>query len=115
MKDCIFCKIAAGEIPAPKIYENGSFFSIPDKNPKTKGHSLVISKKHFETVLDLNSTLGSELIDCIKGTIMKLMKAENFDGFNVINNNFEAAGQIVKHFHVHIIPRIKDDGLEIIA
>lgn len=115
MKDCIFCKIAAGQIPSQKVYENKNWFSIPDKNPKTKGHSLAISKKHFETILDLNSTLGSELIDCIKGTVMKLMKEGNFDGFNIVNNNFEAAGQIVKHMHFHIIPRKKDDGLEIIA
>lgn len=104
-----------GEIPVKKIYENKSFFSIPDKNPRTKGHSLVISRKHFETILELNSTLGSELIDCIKGTVMKLMKKGNFDGFNVINNNFEAAGQFVKHFHVHIIPRGKGDALRVIA
>ena len=115
MKDCIFCKISGKEIPARKIYENSNWFSIPDKNPKTKGHSLAISKKHFETVLDLNSTLGQELIDCVKGTIMKLMKEEKFDGFNIVNNNFSAAGQIVKHAHFHIIPRRKGDGLRIIA
>jgi len=104
--------MATGEIPIHKIYENKNWFSMPDKNPKTKGHSLVISKMHFETVLDLNSTLGSEFIDCIKGTVMKLMKAEDFDGFNIVNNNFKAAGQIIKHVHFHIIPRRKNDDMD---
>jgi len=104
--------MAVGKIPIHKIYENLGFFSMPDKNPRTKGHSLVISKKHFETILNMNSTLGSELIDCIKGTVMKLMKEKNFDGFNIVSNNFEAAGQVVKHLHFHIIPRRKDDDLK---
>ena len=111
MEKCVFCKIAIGEIPAEKIHENSGFFSIPDKNPRTKGHSLIISKKHFETILNMNSTLGTELIDCIKGTVMRLMKEKTFDGFNIVNNNFEAAGQIIKHFHMHIIPRRKDDNI----
>ena len=112
MEKCVFCKIAVGEIPTQKIYENRGFFSTPDKNPRTKGHSLVISKKHFETTLNMNSTLGTELIDCIKGTVMNLMKKEKFDGFNILNNNFKAAGQVVKHVHFHIIPRRNGDNLE---
>lgn len=115
MESCIFCKIAKGEIPVEKIYENNSFFSIPDKNPRTEGHSLVISKKHFKTILDLPTTLTPELLDCIKNTAMILMQKNKSDGFNVINNNFEAAGQVVKHVHFHIVPRKKDDGLEILG
>ena len=112
MKDCIFCKISKGEIPSEKIYENAGFFSIPDKNPSTKGHSLVISKKHFETTLDLPLTLGHEFLDCLKKTSLILIKKEKAEGFNIINNNFEIAGQVVKHFHFHIIPRKKGDGLK---
>ena len=114
-KQCVFCKMANGEIAINKIYENANFFSISDANQKVKGHSLVISKKHFETILDLPSTMGQELLDCIKKTTMHLMKKNKFDGFNVVNNNFEAAGQVVKHFHVHILPRIKGDDIEVIA
>lgn len=105
MKDCVFCKIANGEIPSKKIYENDNFFSIPDRNQQIDGHSLVISKKHFETTLDLPSTLGMELLDCIKKTTMKLMQEHKSDGFNLVQNNFEPAGQIVKHVHFHILPR----------
>ena len=80
-KDCIFCKIAKGEISVNRIYENDNFFSIPDANPVTKGHSLIISKKHFNTTLDLPDTLGQELLDCIKKTALKLMKENKSEGF----------------------------------
>ncbi len=115
MDDCIFCKIAKGEIPAKKIYENDSFFSIPDAHPRTKGHSLIISKKHYEHILDMPSTLGQELLDCIKKTAIEVMKENKSDGFNVLINNFEAAGQVVKHSHIHIIPRKKGDDLRVCA
>ncbi len=115
MEECVFCKIAEGNIPANKIYENENFYSIPDKNPIIKGHSLIISKKHFKTILDLNSTLGQELLDCIKQTAIKLIKMNNSEGFNLISNNFDVAGQIIKHVHFHIVPRKKNDGLKIIG
>lgn len=110
MKDCIFCKISRGEIPVQKIYENQNWFSIPDAHPIGKGHSLIISKKHFENAIDLPSTLGPELIDGIKNTAIKLMKKYDGDGFNIVNNNFESAGQVVKHIHFHILPRKKGDN-----
>lgn len=111
MDDCIFCKIARGEIKVQKIYENDNFFSIPDANQKVEGHSLVISKKHFETILDLPSTLGTELLDCIKKTALKIINKEKASGFNLVNNNFPVAGQFVKHVHFHILPRKKGDSI----
>ena len=111
MDKCIFCKMIAGEISVKKIYENDNFFSMLDVNQKIKGHSLVISKKHFVTILDLPESLGVELLDCIKESSLKLMKQENATGFNIINNNFEDAGQFVNHIHFHILPRKKDDGV----
>lgn len=110
MKDCVFCKIAEGEIASEKIYENNNFFSTLDASPKVEGHTLVISKKHFENILDLPKMLGPELLDCIKETAIILMKKYDAEGFNVINNNFEVAGQVVKHVHFHILPRKKGDG-----
>jgi len=115
MTDCVFCKIFRREIKADVIYENDSFFSIPDANPIDPGHSLVISKKHFENILDLPNSTGPELLDCIKKTSEILIKKYNCEGFNVINNNFESAGQLVKHIHFHIIPRKKGDGLKFFA
>jgi len=113
-EDCIFCKIANGKIPSKKIYENDNFFSIFDANPIVKGHSLVISKKHFENFLDMPNSLGTELLDCIKNTSMKVIKENNSEGFNLVNNNSESAGQVVKHVHFHIIPRKKGDGISIL-
>jgi histidine triad (HIT) family protein len=110
MDNCIFCKIGK-ENSGKKIYENDNFFSIPDVSPKVDGHSLVISKKHFKTSLDIPNSLGSELLDCIKKTALKLIEEKKGDGFNVINNNFKSAGQVVDHVHFHIIPRNEGDGL----
>ena len=110
MDNCVFCRIA-NENSEKKIYENLNFFSIFDKNPATDGHSLVISKKHFENILDIPDSLGPELLDCIKNTALILIKEKKADGFNVINNNFKAAGQLVNHVHFHIHPRKKDDGV----
>lgn len=116
MDDCIFCKISAGKISAERIYENDNFFSFSDINPLTKNHSLVIPKKHFRTSLDLPSTLGHELLDCIKNTTLKLMKEDkSIEGFNIVNNNFGVAGQEVQHVHFHILPRRKNDDLKIVG
>ncbi len=113
MNDCIFCKIA-NKNSEKKIYENDNFFSVLDVNPLVDGHSLIISKNHFKTILDIQDSLGSELLDCIKKTALKLIEEKNIGGFNIVNNNFEAAEQIVPHVHFHLIPRKKGDGLKII-
>jgi histidine triad (HIT) family protein len=113
--DCIFCKLAKGEISSDKIYENDNFFSIPDADPIKEGHTLVISKKHFPTTLNLPNSLGPELLDCIKKTALKLLDKTQSQGFNVISNNFEVADQVIKHVHFHIIPRKKGDGLKMIG
>ena len=112
-KDCVFCKIAKGEIKAEKILENDNFFVIDDANPKTKGHCLVIAKKHYKTILDIPSTLGTELLSLIKESAIKKLKENKAEGFNMIMNNFETAGQVVHHAHIHIIPRYKKDGFKI--
>lgn len=103
------------EISTEKIYENDNFISFKDANPKSKDHSLVVSKKHVKTVLDLPSSLGNELIDCIKHTTIKLVEENDFEGFNIIQNNFEIAGQVVDHLHFHIVPRYKDDGIVVLS
>lgn len=107
---CIFCKLSNNEISAERIYENDNFFSILDANPQVEGHTLVISKRHFETVLDIPNSLGVELLDCIKETAVKLMKKYNAEGFNILQSNYEVAQQEVFHAHFHILPRKKNDG-----
>ena len=115
MEDCIFCKIISGEIKKDFIYENENFVSFLDTEPKVKGHALIISKKHFKIILDMPSSLGQELLDCVKKTALKLIEETKAEGFNFLNNNFESAGQVVKHVHFHILPRKKGDGFRVIG
>jgi len=110
MKDCIFCKIVKGEFLSEKIFENDKFFSIFDVAPQVKGHALVISKEHFETMVDMPNELSFELLDCIKKTATMLMEKFDCTGFNILNNTYEVAGQIIKHVHFHVLLRKKDGG-----
>ena len=112
MSDCIFCKIVKREIPSNIVYESEYSIAFLDTTPVNPGHTLVISKSHHETLLDIPE---KELYDCAK-TLKKLslqvMNSVKADGFNIGMNNFEAAGQLVKHAHFHVIPRFKDDGFK---
>jgi len=114
-KDCIFCEIGKGTGVADRIYENDNFFSVSDANPKVEGHTLIISKKHFKTILDLPSSQGLELLDCIKKTSLILMKKYKATGFNIVQNNFRDANQVIDHVHFHIMPRKKGDGYKILC
>ena len=109
MKDCIFCKIAKKEISSEIIFENDNFIAFLDANQKVLGHTLIVPKKHFVNILDLPSNLASEMFDLIKKIAEKRLK-EGYEGFNLVMNNFPAAGQAVMHTHVHLIPRKKGDG-----
>lgn len=113
-KDCIFCKIVKGEIPPGKgkIYDDDNFIGILDLNPKAEGHSLIISKKHYKTLLDMPSTLGNELTDAIKKVSLDLINQKKGEGLNIGTNVGEASGQVVPHLHIHIIPRSKGDDVK---
>jgi len=114
-KNCIFCKIARSEIPAKKVKETNNFFAMRDANPRTKGHTLIIPKKHFVTILDIPNKLGEELLKLIKDIASDLLDKKYGDGFNILMNNLECADQEVMHAHIHIIPRKEDDGVRIIC
>jgi len=113
MKDCIFCKIAKGEIPSEKVLENENFIVIKDANPKVAGHSLVISKKHYKTLLDMPASLFGEFLETAKQAALKLIDETKAEGFNLMMNNYKVAGQIVPHVHLHILPRKKGDGFSV--
>lgn len=113
--DCIFCKITQGKIKSEKIAESNNFIAILDINPKSEGHALIISKKHFVTIFDIPNKLGEELLLFIKKVASEILEKKYGDGFNILMNNLEPAGQIVKHAHLHIIPRKDKDGLRMIA
>lgn len=110
-EDCVFCKIARKEIKVEVITETKNFFCFPDANPIVEGHSLIIPKKHFVNIMDLPSDLGSELIEIIK-EVAEIRLKQGFEGFNIFQNNFPAAGQAVMHSHLHLIPRKKGDGIK---
>ena len=109
-EECVFCKIARKEIPVDVVYENDNFVCFPDANPRVEGHCLIVPKKHFVNVLDLPGSLGSELLDAIKN-VGELKLKEGFEGFNVVMNNLEPAGQVVMHAHLHVLPGKEGDGI----
>ena len=107
--DCIFCKIAAGEIPSRKIYEDKDLIAIMDLSPTSKGHSLIIPKEHYTNIYDIDEEIAGKVMKTAKKLATKMTVALNCDGFNLLQNNGETAGQTMFHFHMHLIPRYKDD------
>ncbi len=112
MKDtnCIFCKIAAGEIPSKTIYEDGTFRVILDISPATRGHALIIPKAHYANIYELPEDMAADAMVLAKKLALHMSEILKCDGFNIIQNNGETAGQTVFHFHMHLIPRYGDDG-----
>lgn len=111
MNDCIFCKITKKEIPAFIVNESKNFLAFLDINPRTKGHVLIIPKKHYTNLTDFPSSLGKELIEFSKETSVKVLKAVKTADFNFSINNGKLSGQEVFHAHFHIIPRFENDKL----
>lgn len=111
MDNCIFCKIGKGEIPAHKIYEDKEVLAFLDVKPHTKGHTVVILKEHGVTIFDYADKKLQELMVAVRKTMEKIQKVLQPDGFNVGWNHHSAAGQVVPHLHIHIMPRyIGDNG-----
>lgn len=103
--DCVFCAIAAGEIPSFKVYEDDYVLAYLDINPFSKGHTLVIPKEHTTGLTDTSDEVLAVLIARVKKVANIIKSALGCDGFNILQNNGEAAGQTVMHIHFHIIPR----------
>lgn len=112
--NCIFCKIANGEIPSRTICENEKFRVILDNGPATEGHALVLPKEHFADLFEIPADWASEAMKTAQVTAELLKEKLGADGLNIVQNNGEAAGQTVRHFHIHIIPRYKGDGQNIL-
>ena len=108
-KDCIFCKIAAGEIPSATLYEDDDFRVILDLGPASKGHALILPKEHYRNLYDIDEEVVAKAMILAKKMVNKLTKVLDCDGYNIVQNNEECAGQSVFHFHMHLVPRfIKD-------
>ena len=111
--NCIFCKIAAGEIPSTTIYEDEDFRVILDIEPASKGHALILPKEHYANLYELDDALASKALVVAKKVITQMTEVLGCDGYNVLQNNGTAAGQTVFHFHMHLIPRYKEDDVKI--
>ncbi len=111
MNNCIFCRIANGEIPCAKIYEDEYVVAFLDLGQITYGHTLVIPKKHVRNILELDSDTATQVFRVVNNLSKKIVKKLNAKGCNILSNAEEIAGQSVFHFHVHIIPRYdENDG-----
>ena len=108
-KDCIFCKLADREFPSQIIFENELDIAFLDISPISEGHTIVIPKKHYSNLEDIPDYELTELFKVVKKLAIIIHKKLKIDGYNILQNNFTAAGQVINHFHVHIIPRNFDD------
>ena len=108
MDNCIFCKIAGGEIPAATLYEDENFRVILDLGPASKGHALILPKAHAANIYEISDELAAKAMILAKKMARVMTDALHCDGFNIVQNNHEIAGQTVFHFHMHLIPRYKN-------
>jgi len=113
-EDCIFCKIVNGDIPSKTLYEDNRFKVILDVSPATKGHALILAKDHYANLFELPEDIAAEAMKLAKKMAVQMKENLQADGFNLVQNNGAVAGQTVSHFHLHLIPRYKDDGQHIL-
>lgn len=107
--DCIFCKLAGGMIPTVSLYEDDDFRVILDAGPASRGHALILPKQHYQDICELDESVGAKVLG-LAARIGKAMKIGlGCAGFNLVQNNGEAAGQTVMHFHMHVIPRYEGE------
>lgn len=113
MPDCIFCKIIAGELPSSKVYEDGEVVAFLDIYPTRPGHTLVVPKIHCDDVVGCDPTALARMIQVAQKIAPAVVKAAGAEGFNLGVNNGSAAGQVIGHLHMHVIPRHNGDGLHL--
>ena len=115
MENCVFCKIVRGTLKAALVDSSNSFIAMRDSHPRAVGHTLIIPKEHYVTLLDIPNRLGPELVAFTKKVAGSLLDKKYGDGFNLLMNNLSCAGQVVMHAHLHLIPRHENDGLTILS
>lgn len=112
-EDCIFCKIANGQIPSNSVYEDEDFNVILDISPASKGHALILPKVHYDNAYEMDEAFAAKVFPLATKLAGAMKKALNCDGLNIVQNNEEAAGQTVFHFHMHLIPRYEGDEVDV--
>jgi histidine triad (HIT) family protein len=110
MSDCIFCQIVNGRLPCAKVYENERVISFLDINPINAGHTLVVPKIHYGTLLDITAEDLQACTLVAHKVARALFKSANPPGLNFLQNNFRPAGQLIDHIHFHLIPRYPQDN-----
>lgn len=111
--NCIFCKIAGGQIPSHSIYEDEDFKVIMDIQPASRGHAILLPKNHAANLFELPEEDASKIINVARKCASAMKDTLQYDGINILQNNGEAAGQTVFHLHVHLIPRYENDAVHI--
>jgi histidine triad (HIT) family protein len=109
-EECLFCKIAEGEIPAQKVYEDSEHIAFLDINPRNPGHTLVMPKKHYETIIEMPEHEAAEIFRVVKKMAAAVKKGMKADGISIAQSNERAAGQVIPHVHFHVIPRFLSEG-----
>jgi len=110
---CIFCQIAAKKIPTNAVYEDDRVIAFLDIRPSNPGHSLVVPKKHYETLLDVPEEEAAHLMRVVKHVAEGIVSTMKAEGFNILQNNKEAGYQLIPHMHFHVVPRFANDGLQL--
>lgn len=113
MDNCIFCKIISGEIPSATVYEDDEFKVILDRFPGNIGHTLILPKKHYADIFEIDDETAGKLFTLAVRVAKNMKKVLNLEAMNLVQNNGIMAGQTVSHFHLHLIPRYKDDQVNV--
>lgn len=113
MDNCIFCKIIGGEIPSATIYEDDEFKVILDRFPSNEGHVLILPKKHYANIFEIDEEVAARLFKLAVKTAKNMKEALGLEAMNLVQNNGSMAGQTVHHFHLHLIPRYENDKVAI--
>ncbi len=111
MENCIFCKIANGDIPSATVYEDEDFRAILDIAPAHKGHVILLPKQHADNLFTVSDDVAAKALPIVRRIALAVKEATGCDGINILQNNGTAAGQSVFHLHIHIIPRFEGDGI----
>ncbi len=109
--ECIFCKIIAGQIPSLKVHEDADCLAFLDIGPLADGHTLLVPKQHFSRIVDVPAAIVSSMALQLPRLAAAILRTTGAEGLNVLQNNGTAAGQVVEHVHIHLIPRRGGDGL----
>lgn len=110
---CVFCKIANGTIPSYKVYEDNEILAFLDVNPASRGHTLVVTKQHFDSVVTTPKAILDKAFEVAQLVAQAEIKELGATGVNILTNCGKSAGQTVNHFHIHVIPRYDEDGLKL--